>query len=314
LSKPDYGSLTPEEYRRICLEAERLLAKADALGQFPTPIDSIMTAAEVEEIKDEHLDDGFLSRMRREAGSNVRKAFQKIQGLFHAAGRLVFIDKTVLKVKQTFLRLHEAGHAVLPWHRKIYALVETSEQELDPDTADLFDREANVFASEVVFQLDTFINEAEQMPFGIKTPLGLSKKYGASVYASIRQYVSKNHRACAVVVLNKPEMVEGDGFRAGLRRVVASEKFKEQFGDLDWPDHFTPGDQIGAMAPVGQRRMSGKREISLIDRNGDRHECFAEAFNNTYNIFVLIHAVQTLTKSAIIMPNAEAISAFSTSS
>ena len=34
------------------------------------------------------------------------------------------------------------------------ALVEDGEQELDPDIADLFDREANVFATELLFQLE----------------------------------------------------------------------------------------------------------------------------------------------------------------
>ena len=48
------------------------------------------------------------------------------------------------------------------------------------DVADLFDREANVFATEVLFQLDNFINETNDQEFGIFVPVRTSKKYGAS--------------------------------------------------------------------------------------------------------------------------------------
>jgi hypothetical protein len=58
------------------------------------------------------------------------------------------------------------------------------------------------------------------------------------------------------------------------------------------------------MVPVGHRRMSKARAITLVDRNGVCHECIAEAFKTPYQVFVLIHAVRTLTKTTIIMPAA----------
>ena len=56
------------------------------------------------------------------------------------------------------------------------------------------------------------------------------------------------------------------------------------------------------MVPVGHRRMSRARGITLVDRNGVHHECLAEAFKTPYQVFVLIHAVRTLTKTTIVMP------------
>lgn len=158
-----------------------------------------------------------------------------------------------------------------------------------------------LFAAEVLFQLDTFAQEAEQKEFSILTPVGMSKKYGASVYASIRQYVSKNLRACTVLVLNPPELVEGDGFRATYRRSVPSPSFLELFGVIEWKDYYTPDDEIGAIIPVS-KRMSGQHLIALHDRNGDRHECIAEAFTQGHQVFILIHAVRTLTAFSIIFP------------
>lgn len=294
------GSLV-EEYARIRKEAERLLRAAGALGRFPTPVAVIMEAGKVTLAQEDVLNEGFLQSIRRKASGALKSALSKVLGLFDARDRLVFIDRAVKAVKQGFRKLHETAHAVLPWQRSVYAIVEDGHQEIDPDIADLFDRKANVFATEVLFQLESFAEEAAAREFGIEVPLKLCRKYGSSAYAAVRQYVSKNHRDCMVLVLDPPVLTDGDGFRAVLRRAVASPSFSLKF-DLSWPPHFTPGDEIGAMVPLGHRRMSKARTISLVDRNGVRHESVAEAFKTPYQVFVLIHAAHTLTSTTIIMP------------
>lgn len=199
-----------------------------------------------------------------------------------------------MAVKKRFVRLHESGHGFMPWQRPIYALVEDCEHALDAEAAELFDREANVFAAEVLFQLDSFRDMAESHAFSIWTPIKLAKTFDASIYACVRQYVSKNHRACAVVVLNPPEFIEGDGFRATLRRPIQSDSFTVTFGAYAWKSVYTPDDDIGALVPVNGYKSSGKRSLVLVDRNGQRHECIAESFTQTHQVFILIHAVRTL--------------------
>lgn len=262
-----------------------------------------MAVARVEEVREDVLNEGFIAKLRAKAKGALRSALSKVLGLFHASEGLVFIDQALHEVKKSFIRLHEAAHGFLPWQRGMYAVVEDCEKTLDPDVADSFDREANVFASEVLFQLDTFIEEAEDQDFSIFTPVRLSKKYGASIYAAVRQYVSKNSRACAVLILNPPEPVDGHGFRVTMRRQVASPLFVQIFGELSLPDEFTPDDAIGGMVPVGKRKASGKRELVLHDRNGVRHECIAEAFTQGYQVFILILAASKLTSSSIILPS-----------
>jgi Zn-dependent peptidase ImmA (M78 family) len=122
-------------------------------------------------------------------------------GLFHASEGLVFLNQSLMAVKKRFVGFHEAGHGFLPWQRPMYAIVEDCEKALDGATADLFDREANAFASEVLFQLDTFREMTEGEPFEIWTPVNVARRFNASNYAAIRQYVSKNHRACALSCL-----------------------------------------------------------------------------------------------------------------
>lgn len=138
----------------------------------------------------------------------------------------------------------------------MYAITEDCAKTIDPKISEVFERDSNAFACEVLFQLDAFTAEAADSAFGIKTPLALSKRYGASVYASVRRYVGTNARACAVVVFDPPEFASGDGFRASVRRVIASETFTSQFGEIQLPDTVAPSDQIDRMVPVGGRTMS----------------------------------------------------------
>ncbi|MFD2265410.1 ImmA/IrrE family metallo-endopeptidase [Lacibacterium aquatile] len=258
-----------------------------------------MDVAQVVEVESEILSPSFIDRMRASVGAaaeTLKRAVGKVLGLFHASEGLIFIDRTLLAVKQRFIRLHECGHGFLPWQRPMYKLVEDCDKSLDPDTAELFDREANVFAAEVLFHLDLFRDMAESEEFSIWTPVRLAKKFDASIYASIRQYISKNHRACAVVVLDMPEFVPGEGLRANLRRKVQSASFTEMFGAYGWKQTYTSSDDIGAMIPVGKRRSSNKRALILTDKNGIQHECIAEAFTQTHQVFILVHAVKTLTR------------------
>lgn len=294
--KPDDSSLTIEQRVRVRREAERALNEAGALGVFPTPVHQIMQVANVVEIKEDVLNPGFLAKLRGSVEGALKSALSKVQGVFHAVAGLVYIDQTLYPAKKIFVRLHEAGHGFLPWQRSMYALVEDCDHALEPDAADLFDREANVFASEVLFQLDTFRDFAESKPFEIWTPINLAKKFDASLYASIRQYVSKNSRCCAVIVLNMPQIVILDGFTASVRRVEQSVTFDGIFGRSWYKAQYTPEDEFGALIPLGKRRSSGKRSLAIVDMNGDKHECIVESFTQTYQVFILIHVVKSLSE------------------
>lgn len=297
MQRPDDSTLTPSQLARVRKEAERALRQASVLGILPTPIEQVMAVARVREVEEDVLNPTFVAKIMgkaEKAGQKIKRALSKVIGLFHASEGLVFIDQTLMLVRKRFVRLHEAGHGFLPWQRPMYAVVEDCEKALDPETADVFDREANVFASEVLFQLDTFRDMAEEKPFEIWTPVRLATKFNASIYAAIRQYVAKNHRACAVVVLNMPELEKRVGFRATLRRAVQSTSFTAMFGKHQWKSSYTPDDDIGALVPVGHRKTSGKQHFALTDANGLSHECIAESFTNGMQVFVLIHAVKTL--------------------
>jgi Zn-dependent peptidase ImmA (M78 family) len=302
MRRRDDSFLPPDRLRAVKKEATRILKEADALGTFPTPIEQLLQSSKVILADEDAFHESLVRRFRRRFGNRLKRALSKVRGILDATARIVYIDYSLPTIKQAFLKLHEMAHSFLPWQRPLYGAFEDCDKTIEPAQADAFEREANVFASEVLFQCETFSAEAADHEFGILTPVRLSKKYGASIYSAVRRYVRTNNRACAVLVLNMPELAERDGFVATLRRVEISLPFSAQFGDISWPDCFTPDDQIGAMVPTGRRRMSRPRLILLNDVNGDTHECVAEAFTQTYQVFVLIHPSDHLVCSSIIVP------------
>ena len=128
----------------------------------------------------------------------------------------------------------------------------------------------------------------------------LAKEFGASIYASAREFARTHHRACVVYVLEPIEYVAGDGARALVRRIEPSPSFAAQFGrpvdmaiTLDHP--------LGKVLPI-RRKMTRPVTVPMIDRNGARHECLAEAFDTTYNVLILLYPVRALTAATIILP------------
>lgn len=289
-----------QQLRRIRRAARHALQEADAIGVFPTPVDDIIDAASHSTITQHAIDERFIKTIGKKVGGSLKRALSKVLGVLDVRAKTIFLDKNVHAARRPFLKLHELGHGSLPWQQELYSLTADCEKTIDPDIADLFERESNAFASEVLFQLDGFTNEAAEFDFSIKTPLKLSKKYGASVYSTVRRYVLTNNRSCAVVVLEPPVLRDGDGFVANVRRLVASPTFAAQFGRLHLPSSLTPDDELGELVPLYGRKMSRPRAIALPDRNGDVRECIAEAFDSTHQVFILICAPAVNSRTIII--------------
>lgn len=305
MTKPDDSSLDPDQRRAVEERARQLLDRAEAWGRYPTPIDDILAAAKIQVAPAGIFDPaaiiayirGKAASAAAGAASLVKSAVSKIFGLYDSHENLIHIDGSVVKTKQSFLKLHETGHHEMPTHRKMFRLFQECEKTLSPEIADLFEREANNFARFALFQGDAYTRMAADHPLEIKTPMKLAKEFGASQYASAREFARGNARACVVYVLNSPTFVNGDGFRAVVRRIEASPSFAAQFGrptdTIVTPDHF-----LGPVLPIG-RKMTRPVSLSLTDLNGTRHECVAEAFDTKHNILILLYPVRALTTSTL---------------
>lgn len=309
--KPDDSSLDERDRRIIEKRARDILNRASAWDRFPTPIEDILAAARLKvaghSIFDSDRIIAFLQEKTKSAGRTIKNvgrkiksAISKVLGLYDADEYEIHIDNTVHPSKQTFLTLHETGHHEIPAHREIFRLFKDCEKTLAPESADQFDREANNFARFVLFQGDTFSQLAADCPFGIKTPIKLSTKFGASIYASAREYARTNHRACVVFTLEPIEHVPGCGPKADVRRIEPSPAFIKQFG-IPTETVITVNHALGPVLPI-YSKMTKPHSLSIVDLNGTKHECLAEGFKTPFNVFILLYPVRALTASTIIMP------------
>jgi Zn-dependent peptidase ImmA (M78 family) len=308
VSRPDDSFLTPEQLANVRRHADRLLRDAGALERFPTPIDDILAAAKVTIVDDEVLNESFMRRLAAKAAAGfatMKSALSKVLGLFEANDRLVIIDKGVPRPRIPFVKLHETGHGSMPHQTKLYALMQDCEQTLDPEITDLFEREANVFASETMFQGSVFAEQAHDREFGVKAALALAKQFGGSNYATFRRYVTTNPRACCLIVL-EPASLDGAGeFRADVRRVVAATSFEKIYDSAALALPVTRQHTLASLVPRGRQRIVAPREIELVDRNGDRRECIGEAFHTGHQTLILLRDNRPMNTATVIMPGTQ---------
>jgi Zn-dependent peptidase ImmA (M78 family) len=304
VAKPDDSSLNPDQLRAVEKRARQLLDRASVWERFPTSIEDILGAAKLQVAPVSIFDPArilaFVKNKTADAANRIKLAISKMFGLYDAEESVIHIDHTVKESKQNFLKLHETGHHEIPTHKKAFRFFQDCEKTLSPETADLFEREANNFARFALFQGDGYAKLAADCAFEIKTPIKLAKKFGASVYASAREFARTNPKACLVYILEPIEYVKGVGARAAVRRIEPSPAFKAQFG-CPAETVITVDHALGPVLPIG-RKMTRARSLPIYDLNGTEHECLAEAFDTTFNVLVLVYPVRALTASTIIMP------------
>lgn len=304
--KADDSSLTPEQLLTVHATARTLLDKGGAWNIFPTPVDQLMEAAGLQLASVSAFNENSMRRYLREAGqkaaSLLKSALDKVLGIFDVHADVVHIDPALYKDKQTFLKLHETGHKELPHQRGLYRWIQDCAKHLDPGTADLFEREANVFASIVLFQDGGFAQHTVDEPFGIKVPMNAAKKFGSSLYAAFREYARRHHKTCAVIILEPTIQCPVKGVHAPVRRFEASASFKLQFGNFYLPPEITAADSLFALIPFEPRRMTRPHTLQLIDSNGQRQEFVGEGFRTGYHTLVLVHQVATLGKTITYAP------------
>jgi hypothetical protein len=218
VTKADDSTLSPADLSAVRHRARSILDRAAAWGTFPTPVNDILEAAEIEVAPSSVFDPASVLAYIKNKGADfahrIKSAVSKVLGLYDAQERIIHIDDTVVKAKQNFLRLHETGHHEMPTHRKLFRLFQDCEKTLAPEIADQFEREANNFARFVLFQGDAYARCAADCPSEIRTPMKLARKFGASIYASAREFARTHHRACVIYVLEPIRFAPGNGAEA----------------------------------------------------------------------------------------------------
>ncbi len=212
----------------------------------------------------------------------------KIRAMLDIRERLVLVHPTsrLQKERFTWASLHEVAHYVIPDHRELF--YKCSFRDLSYFTQRRLEIEANRFASDLIFQNDAFTKETADYKLSMKVPTSLKDRYRASFEATIRRYVERNPRPCALVVYRPSE---GADFEPLLEVQYSVRSWSwsyfayilpRQSSSPDSPEHEAfyhkgDGDEI-IEAPF----IAGKDDQTA--------KVFpSELFCNTYKVFQLIH-------------------------
>jgi hypothetical protein len=266
--------------------AEWALQKAGVGDQLPTPVRDIVASAElaVEQnisLSDIHAD--FFSR----AYGILGKALSKLRALIDLRENLIYLDLKMTPARINFATLHDSGHSILPWQRNAYRY-EDDDQSLSPDVKDQFEFEANQFAAHVMFQVDRFTRDAADCPLAIRTPMALSKRYGASCHAAIRRYVENHHEPCGVLVCRSSALDLTGQRQLKIEQGIFSRAFLERFGRLRMARVLDADHPFSRLISSEWVRLLENGTIELEDGNGSPFKAAFHVFNNSYNIFILL--------------------------
>lgn len=278
----------PDE-QAIEAETRKLLKTAGIKGHFPTPIADIIDAAGLKLPQESMLADPVIAS----APSHLQRAVRRLGGgrllaLLDRKRREVHLDPSIQNDgKRAFATLHEVAHDVLPWqHHLAFA---DNEGTLAPSVKSLFEWEANLGASNLLFQHDAFTRLACEYSTEHASIIELSKVVGASGHSTFRRYVSSHPGVVAGVVLElSPCSIDPLAHRRN--EVIVSDGWTEMFGIDNWP-RVLRSDDYPFVEQTSAARISltpVKTEFTLKNIEDKSVDLTVELYSNQYRLFALI--------------------------
>jgi transcriptional regulator with XRE-family HTH domain len=193
------GELPPDEIARIRAYILRLLRRADVIGAIPTPIDQVMDVAHLVSAGEIRLDPEERKKLRARFGDLVDLVWNRLQGAIHFGSREIWINPEMYPLRQRFVLGHEIGHHVLAEHREIFAYLDDTKR-LRPDVHQLYERQANQAAIELLAQGDRLREEADDSPLTMDLIDDLATRYQISMQATARRIVEETKQPCALAI------------------------------------------------------------------------------------------------------------------
>ncbi|WP_421940635.1 ImmA/IrrE family metallo-endopeptidase [Pedobacter sp.] len=278
-----------QDIENIALDA---LYKSNSLGVFPTPVDQILKYAQLRVDSSVDLSKPPSNFFLRK-GLALKRGLAKIRGVLDRTEKVIYLDLNQHVAKQKFVKLHEVGHELCGWQGNMLKYLDDDET-LDPDINDMFESEANYFASSALFQVDVFNEKVSEYPLELAACLQLQKLFGGSFHATIRRYVERSKKRCSLLVLNKESKSPFSTTTLTLRNYFQSPSFSRDFGQIEWESNFDY-DVPFVQNFLSNRKMT-KSELIIESLNGDI-PCDYHYFDNSYNVFVFMFPKGEIIKS-----------------
>jgi Zn-dependent peptidase ImmA (M78 family) len=274
---PSDAPLDDEAIASIRAYVRTLLREADALGQRPTPLEDIQAAARLVLAGELTLDPRDRARLVERFGNWVNLAWKRLQGTFDYRASAIWVAPDLHAMKRRFVLSHEIGHAILPAHKQTFAYVDDFTR-LPPFARDLYEREANQAAVEILFQGGQATDEFDSSPPSLDEICVISELFGASVVATARYAAETSKRSVAVAIAHV------NAHRGlGPTHIYASKRFEAAFG---WQSGETPRNEVRAALRTAHMRDEESWVVANLRR--EPRVVNAQKMNTGYAAIVLV--------------------------
>ncbi|WP_295817959.1 ImmA/IrrE family metallo-endopeptidase [uncultured Microbacterium sp.] len=209
--------------------ARRALVAAGQTGESFVDLDQVTTAVGLRKAQ-LYAEDG---EMPPQFSAFIKSFASKVMGVLDIPEKTIYVDAALPDGRRRFTHGHEIGHDVLPWHAG--AFYHDDATTLAPETKDDLEREANAFASELLFGAGKFTQIADDYAPGLGVALSLAGVYGTSAAAALRYYVEWSSRPMALVALSRYETNTAGvrGVRIMAHQSFTSMTFASRFGTVE---------------------------------------------------------------------------------
>ncbi|HEX3511217.1 MAG TPA: helix-turn-helix domain-containing protein [Solirubrobacteraceae bacterium] len=257
--------------------AVALLREADAVGRHPTPLGDIQQAAQLVLAGELILNTRDRVRLSERFGGWVNLAWKRLQGTLDFRSSEIWVAPDLHAMKKRFVIAHEIGHAILPAHKQTFAHIDDITR-LPPLARDLYEREANQAAVEILLQGGRASDEFDSSPPSVEQICKLSAAYGASIVATARYTVENSRHSVALAMSHH----RPDG-SLGPTHLYTSNSFQARYG---WTDGRTGQTQVRtALASA----TNDSRETWVVEnRRGEPRLAAAQTMDTGYSAIVLV--------------------------
>jgi Zn-dependent peptidase ImmA (M78 family) len=271
----------------IARHTERLLREAEALGRFPTPVEDIISAANLKQDDDPLFADSILAKAPAALAAKVRQLRGRAAAALDRQERVIYVDDGVdHDGRRRFKQLHEVTHDILPWQADT-AYADTN-ASLSWRTRVGFEQEANQGGAELLFQRTRFEEIAGEYELGFGAVLDLANRFGASYHAAFRRYVETHRIPMAGVVLERsPCEASGTAYRR--KEAVNSRSWVRRHEPVcGWPTvlRAVPYSFVDGIKTLGDQPL--RSSLTYADLKNEQSTLQVEMWSNTYNVFVLL--------------------------
>jgi IrrE N-terminal-like domain len=276
-------AVRPESESRISDLVRKLIRQADAEGILPTPLDRLSEIAKVINIG-ELPDETFLQTLSAEAKGFFRSAMQKLRGIADLRHRTNYVPRDPNTGRELFVKAHELGHQVMPWHAIDPAYLDDNES-LSPSAKATFEQEANFFGSETIFQGARFRTAARDYQPSFDAIFTLADQHGASKQSTAWRFVEEQDEALALVQYYPTSAIDQEGNRVlNVWLSVGSPAFNKRYAAIDVPVTIRTGHPWVAARDIN-RACDGNE---VLDVGGHKVTFEWRAWWNGYVLLVLL--------------------------